>query len=106
MAGTTMDEKWVIDKLDGSNWITWKFQMRHFLLAKGLWGYVDGSETLREDASAQQRADFREASQKAFSTIVMAISTSQLYLITSVEEPKNAWDTLRDHYERDSLANT
>ena len=100
-----MDEKWVIDKLDGSNWITWKFQMRHLLLAKGLWGYVDGSETLREDASAQQQADFRKASQKAFSTIVMAISTSQLYLITSVEEPKNAWDALRDHYERDTLAN-
>ena len=61
--------------------------------------------TLREDASAQQRADFRKASQKAFSTIVMAISTSQLYLVTSLEEPKNAWDALRDHYERDTLAN-
>ena len=35
----------------------------------------------------------------------MAISTSQLYLITSVEKPKNAWDALRDHYERDTLAN-
>ena len=100
-----MDEKWVIDKLDGLNWITWKFQMRHLLLAKGLWGYVDGSETLREDASAQQQADFRKASQKAFSTIVMAISTSQLYLITSVEKPKNPWDALHDHYERDTLAN-
>ena len=79
--------------------------MQHLLLTKGLWGYVDGSETLREDASAQQQADFRKASQKAFSTIVMAISTSQLYLITSVEKPKNAWDVLRDHYERDTLAN-
>ena len=105
MAGTTVDERWSIDKLDGSNWITWKFQMRHLLLAKGLWGYIDGTETLREDASAQQRADFRKASQKAFSTIVMAISTSQLYLVTSLEEPKNAWDALRDHYERNTLAN-
>ena len=84
MAGTAMDEKWSIDKLDSSNWITWKFQMRHLLLAKGwkfqmrhlllakgLWGYVDGTEVLREDASVQQRADFKKASQKAFSTIVM-----------------------------------
>ena len=38
-----MDEKLVIDKLDGSNWTTWKFQIRHLLLAKGLWGHVDGS---------------------------------------------------------------
>ena len=35
----------------------------------------------------------------------MAISTSQLYLVTSLEEPKNVWDALCDHYERDTLAN-
>lgn len=41
----------------------------------------------------------------AFSTIIMAISTSQLYLVTSFDQPKNAWDALRDHFERDTLAN-
>ena len=100
-----MDKKWSIDKLDSSNRITWKFQMRHLLLAKGLWGYVDGTEALREDSSAQQRADFKKVSQKVFSTIVMAICTSQLYLVISFEEPKDAWDALHDHYEHDTLAN-
>ena len=55
MMEATMDEKWSIDKLDGSNWTTWKFQMRHLLLEKGLWGYVDGTEVLREGATAQVR---------------------------------------------------
>ena len=104
MAGT-VDEKWSIDRLDGSNWTTWKFQMRHLLLAKGLWGVVDGSDVLQEDANAQARADFNKRSQKAFSTLVMAIGTSQLYLVTSIEHPKEAWDALRDHFERDTLAN-
>lgn len=45
MAGS-MDEKWTVDKLDNSNWSTWKFQMRHLLLAKGLWSLVDGSDEL------------------------------------------------------------
>ena len=53
MAGNSVDEKWSIDKLDGSNWITWKFQMRHLLLAKGLWGHVDGTAVLAENANAQ-----------------------------------------------------
>ena len=35
-----IDEKLVIDKLDGSNWSTWKFQIRHLLLAEGLWSHV------------------------------------------------------------------
>lgn len=104
MAGT-VDEKWSIDKLDSSNWTTWKFQMRHLLLAKGLWGLVDGTEELAENANGQVRADFLRRSQKALSSIVMAVSTPQLYLITSCEQPNDAWDTLRNHFERDTLSN-
>ena len=102
---TSSEGKWVIDKLDGSNWTTWKFQMKHLLLAKGLWGVVDGTEEPAEDAAAEIHAEFRKKSQKAFSTIVLAISASQLYLVTSCEHPKGAWDALRNHFERDTLAN-
>ena len=35
----------------------------------------------------------------------MSISSSQLYLITSCEEPADAWTALRDHFERDTLVN-
>ena len=101
----SVDEKWTIDKLDASNWMTWKFQMRHLLLAKGLWGHVDGSEVLAESADAATRADFSKKSQKAFSTIIMAISTPQLYLVTSCDKPKDAWDKLSAHFECKTLAN-
>ena len=64
MTEVMMDEKWSIDKLDGSNWVTWKFQMRHLLLAKELWVYVDGMEVLGEDARPQTQAEFQKKSQK------------------------------------------
>ena len=100
-------DKWSIDKLDSSNWMMWKFQIKHLLLAKDLWGVVDGTETLQENASAQQRTDFNKKSQKAFSTRVniMSINSSQLYLITSCEEPARAWTALRNYFERDMLVN-
>ena len=50
----TMEEKWSIEKLDGDNWSTWKFQIKH-LFAKGLWGLVDGTETLEEDPTEEIR---------------------------------------------------
>jgi len=53
MAGTSVDEKWSIDKLDSSNWTTWKIQMHYLLLTKGPWGYVDGSKVLADNANAQ-----------------------------------------------------
>jgi len=79
--------------------------MRHYLLSKGLWKYVDGTEVLAEDATDAVQRTFRDNSQKALSTIVMAISTPQLYLVTSCESPKDVWDTLRNHFERETLAN-
>ena len=99
-----MEEKWSIEKLDGSNWNTCKFQMKHLLMAKGLWGLVDGSEVLANEASAAVEALFRSRLQKAFSTIVLAIESAQLYLVTSCEEPKQAWDALKKHFERETLA--
>ena len=98
-------DKWSIEKLVSSNWMTWKFQIKHLLLAKDLWGFIDGTEVLQDDASAQQRADFNKRSQKAFSTMVMSVSSSQLYLITSYEEPRRAWKALKNHFERDTLVN-
>lgn len=50
------------------------------LLAKGLWGVVDGTEEPTEDAAA--RAEFQKKLQKALSTVVLAINTSQMYLVT------------------------
>lgn len=105
MAESTTNEKWTVDKLDDSNWMTWKFQMHHLLLAKELWGYVDGTEKLAEDASAAVKAEFSKKSQKAFSTITMATSTSQLYLVTLYDQPKDAWDKLCEHFECKTLAN-
>jgi len=70
-----MEEKWSVDRLDSTNWTTWKFQVRHLLLAKELWGYV---EVLPEGANEQTRADFQKKPQRAFSTIALAISTRQL----------------------------
>ena len=48
---------------------------------------------------------FEKKSQKAFSTIVMAVSTLKLYLLTSCEQPKDAWDMLHNHFEHETLAN-
>ena len=48
--------------------------MKHLLLAKGLWGLIDGLEVLEESPMVQQEANFKKSSQKAFSTIVMSVS--------------------------------
>ena len=100
-----MEEKWSVDKLDGLNWMICKFQMQHLLLAKVLRGFIDDSEVLPEYHTPQVCAQFEKKSQTAFSTIALAVCTSQLYLITSFEKLKDAWEALCNHFERGTLAN-
>ena len=66
--------------------------MRHLLLAKHLWGYVDGTEGLGEGATAQVRAEFQKKSQKAFSTIVDDLSLSYVQQALVHEERKKNVD--------------
>lgn len=57
------------------------------------------------NAHANTQAEFHRRREKAFSVLVLNVSTPRLYLITSCQTPKEAWDTLRGHFERDTLAN-
>jgi len=53
-------DRWSIDKLDSSNWTTWKFQIKHFLLARGLWNLVNGSEVIQEDTNLNKLTSPRD----------------------------------------------
>ncbi len=53
-------------------------------MAKGLWKFVDGSAILAKEAVEDSReTKLKAEQQKAFSTNVMSVSSSLLYLITS-----------------------
>ncbi len=102
----TMEGRLFIEKLSGpQNWAMWKFQMEHLMKAKALWGMVVETDNVPEGANAQTRAEFEKRKEKAFSVLVLNVSTPQLYPITSCKTPKEAWDTLKGHFERDTLAN-
>ena len=99
------EKTWSIERLSGENWSTWKFQMKHLLLAKDLWNITQGTEQLSATVNEAAIAEFNSRSQKALSTIVMSISPAQLYLITSCESAKDAWDNLKQQFESNTLQN-
>ncbi|ELU09815.1 hypothetical protein CAPTEDRAFT_211739, partial [Capitella teleta] len=77
----SVESKVNIDKLGGQNdWQTWKFQMKHLLKAKGLWGIVNGTEELQVGANEEQTTDFCRRSERALAYVVLHIERSQLYL--------------------------
>ena len=79
--------------------------MRHMLTAKELWDFVTGRLVLGQAADQATTADFNRKKRLALSTIVLAIDPSMLYLVTSATEPKAAWEALKNHFDRNTLAN-
>ena len=70
------DDRWSVGKLEGdSNWMTWKVQMKHLMLDRNLWGYVDGTTIVAHDAEEKLQTQFKRKSQKALTTIILSIST-------------------------------
>jgi hypothetical protein len=100
------EEKWTIERLKGDNYMTWKFKLKHVLIGKELYEYVDGSiEVPAESANQGVKDAHKKKSNQAMSTIVLAVSDELLYLITECTTAKSAWEKLQSHFERDTLAN-
>lgn len=90
-----------IKPLDGSNWMTWKIQMKHLFLDRDLWGHVTGDATPPEDA--QLLVKFKKAAQKANTMLYLHVAQSQIYVIGDEEKPTETWKKLSDHFERGTV---
>ena len=100
------DEKLTVDKLTGKKYSTWKFKIKHWLIAKELWGLIERLTT--EPASKADeavKAAYVKKPSQAMSIAVLSVSDNLLYRITSSVSPKAAWDALQNHFECDSLIN-
>ena len=67
--------------LTGPNFPTWKLQCRMALLKEGLWGIVTGEEEGPYQQTHDAIMKFQKRKDRALATIVLAVSTTQLYLL-------------------------
>ena len=99
-------DKFNIERLDSGNYQTWKFQMKHLFRAKDLFDIVEGTEEKPADsAQAEVKATYQSKVNNAFSTIALSISTNLINLISDTENLATAWKKLKNHFERNTLAN-
>ena len=92
-----------IEKLEGSNYASWKFNMKLLLMKEDLYGFIDGTESppvaTDNDKKEKEIKLYKSRSQKAFSIIALSISKSLQVHIRNTVCPKTAWDTLKSHFE-------
>jgi len=99
-----MENELVVDKLTANNYATWKFKLKHLLIAKELFGHCDGSMEEPTTGEAAKKA-FKLNAQKALSQIVRSVSDEFIYLTTECEAAQQAWEKLQSNFEWDASAN-
>ena len=72
-----------IERLVGKNYQSWKYNIKFVLMERGLWGFVEGTETapgLVQQLQCKMHTD--KASDKAYSLIALSVDKSlQVHII-------------------------
>lgn len=88
-----------VDRLNSNNYRTWKFAMKMLLIQRELWDHVNGTVTLQNDATVEQKARYKSKDEKALSTIALSIDPDQQVHIVHCETARQAWLILEEIYE-------
>ena len=75
-------EGFKLDKLTADNFHSWKFNMKMFLIGKDLWDLVEGTETLGEEATEDEKKKFKKRENLSLSIICLLINSDlHIYLL-------------------------
>ena len=83
------------NKLDNTNYESWKTEMRSLLRINDLWDYVNGLVT----RTVENHMSWREKDEKALDLIILNIKKNQYVHIKNAETSQEAWDSLKNVYE-------
>eukprot|EP00253_Pinus_taeda_P020335 PITA_20335 len=84
-------------KLDGENYVNWKFKIITVLEAYNLWPIVKGDETKPRPPTATQ--DWEKREMKARVLLRMSVKDNIIPHVRDCETSKATWDTLKGLYE-------
>ena len=95
-----MESESKIEKLnDGSQWSTWKFQVKITMIAADVYEVATGDEIcpLTDDCKIRE---WRKKDSKAQQIIGISVGNKQIIHIASCESAKAMWTKLHDVFER------
>lgn len=84
-----------IEKLNDTNYESWKIQIKSILVCNELWKYTNGTEVLTDENSNV----WISKDEKALALILLSVSKNQLNHIKKAETSYEAWKKLRNIYE-------
>lgn len=89
-------------KLNGANWVVWKFQTSVMLKGEGVFDFVSG-EKLKPTSGEKETAAWEKNDAKAQQLIVTRMEEGPLTHILSCETACEMWSKLKSVYDKESV---
>lgn len=87
-----------IDKLNGGNYRSWKFNMKMALIQRELWQHVTGEASRPEEGEAEIER-FNRKEEKALAAIALSVEPEQQGHIIDSKTAADAWEALKKVFE-------
>lgn len=91
--------KYVITKLNGTNYFNWRYKMKMILIEKEVWNVIE------DDIPNPVTDAWKKADEKAHSTIALNVEDDQIQYIRLCKQARDAWKALMDIHEKDTANN-
>ena len=90
-----------IDKLNGKNYQSWKYNVKLVLMERGLWSFTQEGKEIPPDENATNTVKnaFQLRSDKAYSLIALNIEKHLQIHISSTTDPLAVWKSLQKQFE-------
>ncbi|GBM21371.1 Retrovirus-related Pol polyprotein from transposon TNT 1-94 [Araneus ventricosus] len=91
-------------KLDGSNYTSWKEDMKVVLMDRGCWSFIIEDKPCPEQATEKEKFEYDWRKQRCYTIIYQGIERKFLPLIRYTTDGKEAWNILKTNFEPTSKA--
>jgi transposase InsO family protein len=104
MSSSSSASLYSIEKLDGTNFSSWKFRLKMVLIDRNLWDIVDGTESRPGPEDLTALGSFTKKDNQALAQIALTVSNAQLVHIRNASSARDAWLKLCSAFEAKGLA--
>ena len=88
-----------IEKLNGANYQTWKYNVSLILMEKGLWSFVTGREPAPKATDKETvKKNYCSNSEKAYALISLSVEKPLQIHIVDTTDPREAWEILKNQF--------
>ena len=92
------------EKLDKSNFASWKYKMHQYLVDQGYWSYIEGAYENQPNLAHANYPGWEQAASHALYYLASCVHDHMLGYIREATTPKEAWGNLKKNFAADTDA--